>query len=98
MVKMVMIGVLLFLSLPLYACYSSADCNGGTCARSPGESTGVCVGTHSISNQNADVPASSTSTNPSRSTGKLCSFSLDCGPGYQCLKNSSQIEGICVSK
>ena len=31
-----------------------------------------------------------------RTVGNTCQFSTDCGPGSKCMKQSGQINGVCI--
>ena len=78
------------------ACFSDFDCGmGNKCVKASGDInlTGVCV-VPSDRFGNRRIDTTTPRSQPRNVSG--CSFDLDCGLGFSCMKRSGQLKGICV--
>jgi len=81
---------------PAWSCQFDTDCSvGSRCLKGDGQIYGYCAGGMSPGNSNDQQPAHNP-LDPIGTTGRTCQFDVDCGPGHACLKESGQIQGVCL--
>jgi hypothetical protein len=78
-------------------CALDTDCSpGSSCVKSSGHVIGMCAGGPFPGNKYDRKPYTDPA-DPNRTSGKTCSFNIECGPGSHCQMGSGTF-GVCVSK
>lgn len=91
-----MIGLLLAASVSYAGCYSDYDCGyGNKCVKPSGSVAvdGICV---TPSNEYGQARPDYGSQAGSPNTVNGCSYDIDCGIRFSCVKRSGELRGICV--
>ena len=85
-----------FLLQSAHACSFDTDCDvGSKCIKSRGSIYGVCMGGMNPGNKYDRKPVRDP-LDINGTVGNTCQFSTDCGPGSKCMKESGQINGVCI--
>jgi len=90
--------LLMLLAIPTtsIACSFDTDCSvGSKCLKASGQIYGFCAGGMNPGNNNDRTPVRDP-LDINGTAGNTCGFNTDCGPGSTCLKQSGNINGVCV--
>lgn len=95
--KIFIVYSLLFCSAA-FSCAFDLDCAPGSkCVKNPGSIYGICYGGMMPGNANDEQPVFAP-LDLNGSVGNTCGFNLDCGLNMICLKQGSNLQGVCLPR